>query len=136
MPLHNGSDRDGSEVVQVYLHDPVAEVVRPVQRLIGAARVDLPAGGSCTAVLDLHADLASYTGLGGERIVEPGEVELWVGASSTDIRSRLRLSMTGPRRSVGYDRVMQPEITILNRDITPHQRQGRDPIVVDNGFRG
>ncbi|GIH16433.1 beta-glucosidase family protein [Rugosimonospora africana] len=111
--LRNESDRDSSEVIQVYLHDPVAEVVRPLQRLIGAARVDLAAGDSRTVLMDLHADLTSYAGLGGERIVEPGEVELWVGASSTDIRARLHLIMTGPRRTVGFDRVMHPKVTVL-----------------------
>jgi beta-glucosidase len=111
--LHNESDLDSGEVVQVYLHDPVAEVVRPVQRLIGVARVDLAAGASCTVVMDLHADLTSFTGLGGCRVVEPGEVELWVGASSADIRARLCLTMAGPRREVGFDRVMQPKITTM-----------------------
>jgi beta-glucosidase len=114
--LRNESHRDSSEVVQVYLHDPVAEVVRPVQRLIGTARVDLAAGQSCTVLMDLHADLTSYTGLGGRRIVDPGEVQLWVGASSADIRARICLTMTGPRRDAGFDRVMQPKVTVLEED--------------------
>jgi beta-xylosidase len=44
--LHNDTDLPSSEVVQVYLHDPVAEVARPVQQLIAAARVDLAPGRS------------------------------------------------------------------------------------------
>jgi beta-xylosidase len=44
--LVNDSDRPVAEVVQVYLHDHTASVVRPVQQLVGAARVDLPVGGS------------------------------------------------------------------------------------------
>ena len=39
--VRNTGDRHGTEVVQVYLHDPVAEVARPVQQLVAAARVDL-----------------------------------------------------------------------------------------------
>ena len=34
----------GTDVVQLYLHDPVASIVRPVQRLIGFQRVTVPAG--------------------------------------------------------------------------------------------
>ena len=41
--LVNDSDRSVAEVVQVYLHDLTASVVRPVQQLVGAVRVDLPA---------------------------------------------------------------------------------------------
>jgi beta-glucosidase len=110
--LTNDSDRAASEVVQVYLHDPVAEVARPVQQLVAAPRVDLAPHQTRTAVIRLHADLTSYTGRAGTRIVEPGVVELRVGASSADIRATLRLALTGPRREVGFDRVMEPEVEL------------------------
>jgi beta-glucosidase len=112
MTLTNDTDRSSSEVVQVYLHDPVAEVVRPVQQLIGAARVDLAPGGRARATFRLHADLASFTGRSGVRIVEPGPVELRVGASSADIREVIKLSLMGARREVGFDRVLTPDITV------------------------
>ena len=60
--LRNEHGRPTTEVVQVYLHDLQAEVVRPVQQLIGAARVDLGPGESRTVTFTLHADLTSYTG--------------------------------------------------------------------------
>lgn len=111
--LRNTGTTPTSEVVQVYLHDIVAEVVRPVQLLIAAPRVDLAPGQTRTVLIDLHADATSYTGLAGDRIVEPGAVELWVGASSTDIRATLPLRMAGPRREVGFDRHLQPEVSII-----------------------
>jgi beta-glucosidase len=110
--LTGDPDRATSEVVQVYLHDPVAEVTRPVRQLVAAIRVDLAAGASRTATVRLHADLTSYTGRSGRRQVDAGEVELQVGASSVDVRQVLRLTMTGPRREVGTDRVIHPEITL------------------------
>jgi len=70
------------------------------------------AGEARTVTIELHADLTSYTGRSGRRQVDPGEVELWIGASSTDIRATLPLTMTGERREVGFDRVMQPAIEI------------------------
>ncbi len=108
--LSNETDRHVSEVVQVYLHDPVASVVQPVQRLVGVARVDLSPGERRTVRLTLHADLTSFTGRDLTRVVEPGIVELWVGASSADLRARLRFDLIGPQRRVGVDRVLEPAI--------------------------
>lgn len=110
--LHNGAERPVSEVVQVYLHDPVAEVARPVQSLLAAPRVDLAPGETREVTISLHADQTSYTGVAGRRQVDPGEVELRVGASSGDIRATIPVTMTGPRRHVGFDRVMEATITI------------------------
>ena len=74
-------------VMEVVSGAPVAEVARPVQQLIATARVSLAPGQSRTVVIDLHADLTSYTGRAGRRQVDPGEAELRIGASSTDIRA-------------------------------------------------
>ena len=111
--LRNDGGSATSEVVQVYLHDPQAEVARPVQQLIAAPRVDLQPGTTRTVVIDLPADATSYTGRAGQRIVEPGEVELWIGASSRDIRARLAARLAGARREVGFDRRFQPEVGII-----------------------
>ncbi|TFV66170.1 UNVERIFIED_ORG: glycosyl hydrolase [Bacillus sp. AZ43] len=113
--LRNDTDREVTEVVQVYLHDPVAEVVRPVQALLAARRVDLPVGCAATVRFTVHADLTSFTGRDGARIVEPGEVELRVGASSADVREALRFTLTGPRRAVGPDRRLHPETVVEHR---------------------
>jgi beta-glucosidase len=86
-------------------------VARPVQQLIAAPRVDLAPGETRTVTVAVHADQTSYTGRNGRRRVEPGAVELWIGASSTDIRARLQYVLTGPRREVGFDRVMTPVVT-------------------------
>ncbi len=110
--LRNDTDLATTEVVQVYLHDPVAEVARPVQQLIAAARVALAPGEARAVQMSLHADLTCYTGRSGCRQVDPGGVELRIGASSADIRATLNCTLTGPAREVGFDRVMYPEITL------------------------
>ena len=104
------------EVVQVYLHDPIAETVQPVQRLIAAQAVALAPGETKQVEFALHADLTSFTGRAGRRIVEPGAVQLWVGASSTDIRTTLELTVTGGRREVGFDRVLTAEVEVTTVD--------------------
>jgi beta-xylosidase len=100
-----------SDVVQVYLHDPVAEVARPVQILLAAPRVDLAPGESRKVTVALHADQTSYTGRAGRRQVDPGAVELRIGASSADIRYTIRVTLTGSRREVGFDRVLAATVT-------------------------
>jgi beta-xylosidase len=110
--LRNDHDRETSEVVQVYLHDPVAEVARPERQLIAARRVSLPPGETCVLEIGLHADLTSYTGRARHRQVDPGDVELRVGTSSEQIVATLHCTLTGSRRVVGADRVLTPEFSL------------------------
>ncbi|WP_329047054.1 glycoside hydrolase family 3 C-terminal domain-containing protein [Amycolatopsis sp. NBC_01488] len=107
--LRNDHARPASEVVQVYLHDPVAEVARPERQLIAARRVSVEPGATVVVDIGLHADLTSYTGRAGRRLVEPGDVELRVGTSSEQIVATLHCTLTGPRRHVGFERVPAPE---------------------------
>nr|WP_257584217.1 glycoside hydrolase family 3 N-terminal domain-containing protein [Streptomyces sp. TLI_146] len=110
--LHNTSDRSGSETVQLYLHDPAASVVQPVQRLIGYRRIELAAGARCRVDLELPADLASFTGREGHRIVEPGALELRISASSTDARFTVPLRLTGPVHTCDHTRRLHPVFTV------------------------
>ncbi|GGU28620.1 beta-glucosidase family protein [Lentzea flava] len=110
--LRNDHDISTTEVVQIYLHDPVAEVARPVRQLIGAVKVDLQPGQTRTITAVLHADLTSYTGRAGHRQVDPGEVELRVGRSSADVHTAVPFTLTGPRRRVGFDRAFVPVFEI------------------------
>ncbi|MEW2463882.1 glycoside hydrolase family 3 N-terminal domain-containing protein [Streptomyces sp. NPDC046994] len=102
--VRNTGEREGTEVVQLYLHDPVASVVQPVQRLIGYTRVPLAAGQARRVRVTVPADLASFTGRGGRRIVEPGDLELRLAASSADPRLTATVTLTGPERSVDHTR--------------------------------
>jgi beta-xylosidase len=104
LTVRNTGERAGTEVVQVYLHDPVAQVTRPVVRLIGYARVPLEAGESRQVEFDLHADLSSFTGRQGTRVVEPGDLEVRLSSSSALVRRAVPIRMVGPERVVGHDR--------------------------------
>ncbi|WP_377271424.1 glycoside hydrolase family 3 N-terminal domain-containing protein [Peterkaempfera sp. SMS 1(5)a] len=112
LTVRNTGDRDGAEVVQLYLHDPVAQVTRPDVRLIGYARVELAAGESRRVTFRFHADLTSFTGIAGRRIVEPGEVELRLGASSADFRHTVQLRLTGAERTVDHRRRLVCEASV------------------------
>jgi beta-xylosidase len=104
--VRNEGDRAGTEVVQLYLADPVAHVTRPVIQLAGFARVALEPDERARVTFRLHADRTAFTGKDLRRIVEPGEIHVMVGASSEDIRGRGALRLTGETRVVGHDRVL------------------------------
>ncbi|WP_430645339.1 glycoside hydrolase family 3 N-terminal domain-containing protein [Agromyces sp. GXS1127] len=110
--VRNLGERAGAEVVQLYLHDPVASVVRPVQRLVGFGRVELAAGEAAVVRFTVPADLASFTSRTGERIVEPGEIVLSVGRSSGDLVSAHSVRLAGPVRVVDHRRALHPTVEI------------------------
>ncbi len=102
--VRNTGDREGTEVVQLYLHDPVASVVQPVQRLIGYLRLPLAAGEAARVRAVVPADLASFTGPDLRRVVEPGELQLRLGSSSAAIRLTATVTLTGAPRQVDHTR--------------------------------
>ncbi|MFE4306208.1 beta-glucosidase [Streptomyces sp. NPDC056891] len=113
LTVANTGDRAGTELVQLYLHDPVASVVQPVQRLIGYVRLDLAPGRRVRIRSVVPADLASFTGRAGKRVVEPGELELRLSASSTEPRLTARVTLTGPVRQVDHHRRLHAGFEVL-----------------------
>jgi beta-glucosidase-like glycosyl hydrolase len=109
----NVGARAGDEVVQLYLHDPVAQVARPARLLVGFARVHLEPGRASDVVFSVHADRTAYTGPDLERLVEPGEIQLLVGTSATDERAHAVLQVTGPPRIAGHGRRLDTPVRIL-----------------------
>lgn len=71
---------DGSEVVQVYGHDLLASVVRPVSQLLAYARVELATGQSRRVRFTIPTTRLAFSDRRVVRIVEPGDVEVWVGS--------------------------------------------------------
>lgn len=96
--VRNVGSRPGVEVVQLYLHDPVASTVRPVQRLVGYAKLRLGPGESAEARFRMPLDLAALVGVDGEWIVEAGVLELRLARSADDIVGTLETRVVEPRR--------------------------------------
>ncbi len=76
----------GDEVVQVYVRDLTASTVRPRKQLCAFKRVHIPAGETVTVTLLLARSAFELVNAAMQRVVEPGEFEIQVGASSDDIR--------------------------------------------------
>lgn len=84
----NSGDRPGDEVVQLYVRYLNSDVTRPIKSLRGFERISLAPGELRTVSFSLDAgDVAYWDEDSDEWVVEPGQVELQVGASSADIRS-------------------------------------------------
>ncbi|MNI58577.1 Periplasmic beta-glucosidase precursor [compost metagenome] len=111
----NTGSRAGAEVVQLYLTDPVGEVVRPVRELIGYARVELEAGQSVVVDFMVHADRTSFTGLDLKRVVTSGLVKLHVSTSSVSDVASHEVILHGPRRVVGFEREMLTPVEVRQR---------------------
>ena len=82
----NTGSVDGDEVVQVYIRDLVASTARPRKQLCAFRRVHIPAGETVTVHLPISRSAFEVVNPAMERVVERGEFELQVGASSDDIR--------------------------------------------------
>jgi beta-xylosidase len=81
----NTGDRDGDEVVQLYVRDPRATVTRPVLELKGFVRVALGAAESTTVTFETPVGQLGFYDRDLAYVVEPGELEFFVGTSSDDL---------------------------------------------------
>jgi beta-glucosidase len=80
--LANEGSRAGTEVVQVYVSDLVTSVTWVSQALVAFQRVSLEAGEKKTVRLVVPFERLSLVNAHEQRLVEPGDFELWVGGSS------------------------------------------------------
>ncbi|GIJ79790.1 beta-glucosidase [Micromonospora phaseoli] len=110
--VRNTGSRAGAEVVQLYLHDPVAQTTRPVVRLVGYARVPVQPGEAARVTFVVPADITSFTGVSGRRVIEPGDVQLRLGRSSDDPVASLALRLVGDEREVGHHRQLVSRVRV------------------------
>ena len=110
--VRNTGTVTATEVVQLYLSDPVAQVVRPVRWLAGFARVPLDPGQARRIAFRLHADRTAFHGRAGVRVVEPGEIGVAIGGASDRLPLTGSFTMRGPERVVGPARVLDTPVEI------------------------
>ncbi|MBK6344082.1 MAG: glycoside hydrolase family 3 C-terminal domain-containing protein [Flavobacteriales bacterium] len=78
----------GEEVVQLYAHDELASIARPVKELKGFQRVALRPGEAKTVTFKLHASMFAFPNAEMKEVTEPGMFRIMIGGSSKDIRLR------------------------------------------------
>lgn len=90
IPVTNTGDRAGAEVVQLYISDLKSSLPRPVKELKGFAKVRLEPGQTETVTFEIGRDaLCFFDDKAHEWVVETGKFEAIIGASATDIRSKV-----------------------------------------------
>lgn len=78
----NTGNRDGDEVVQMYVRDDVASVGRYIKMLKGFERIHLKAGETKTVKFELNFENLSLYDINMKKVVEPGSFTISIGASS------------------------------------------------------
>ena len=85
----NSGDMAGDEIVQMYIRDKVSSVTRPVKELKGFERVSLQAGETKTVSFPIRKEALEFYNREMNRVVEPGEFDIMVGNSSTNVKTTL-----------------------------------------------
>ncbi len=101
----NTGARAGDEIVQLYTHDAVASLTRPVKELKGFKRVSLKAKESAVVTFSLAVNQLGFYNTDMKFVVEPGKFEVMVGASSQDIRGKGEFNVTGDVTDISQQKV-------------------------------
>ena len=100
----NTGGRRGKDVVQLYVGDPQASVARPTRELKAFAKVELDPGETTAVHFVLTPrDLSYWSTVQNDWVLEGGEFELAVGASSRDLRLTTTLDIAAPPPPVRLD---------------------------------
>lgn len=102
--LKNVGSCGGTEVVQLYVKDCYASMVRPCMELAGFRRVTLDAGQEKEVSFCLKASQLAFLDIDYRWKIEAGEVEVMIGASSADIRLKDAMQITESRFIKGRTR--------------------------------
>ena len=87
--LTNTGKRSGEEVVQLYVKHLDSKVARPLKELKRFKRLAVKAGETQRVAVELSADQLAYWSVDEHRfVVEPGKIEIMIGASSADVKLR------------------------------------------------
>jgi beta-glucosidase len=82
--VKNTGNRAGDEVVQMYIHDRVSSVTRPVKELKGFSRISLKPGEKKTVTIGITPEKLSFYDIDMNWVVEPGDFDIMLGSSSRD----------------------------------------------------
>lgn len=90
VPVTNTGNREGAEVVQLYISDLKSSLPRPIKELKGFQKIKLAPGETKEVTFTIAKDaLSFYDDAQQAWIAEPGKFEAIVAASATDIKSKV-----------------------------------------------
>ncbi len=85
--VHNTGQRDGDEVVQLYIHQQASTIARPVKELRGFQRIHLKAGEQRRVTFCIDREQLQYLNAQGEPVLESGLFDIMIGGNSDDTKS-------------------------------------------------
>ena len=86
--VSNTGQRDGDEVVQLYIHQQASSIARPVKDLRGFQRIHLKAGEQRRVTFCIDREQLQYLNAQGEPVLEPGIFDIMIGTNSEDTQSQ------------------------------------------------
>ena len=102
--VKNVGERQGDEVVQLYVHDVLSSVTRPVKELKGFKRITLEPGEKRTVTFTLSVSQLGFYNRNMEFVVESGTIEVMIGSSSEDIQLTGEFDIVGETTKVGANK--------------------------------
>lgn len=94
IPVKNTGNREGAEVVQLYIHDIKSSLPRPLKELKGFEKITLKAGEEKIVTFSIDKSALSFFNAEKHQwIAEPGDFEAWIGNSSTDIKAKVSFKL-------------------------------------------
>ena len=140
--VRNIGQRAGAEIIQLYVHNPIGEEIRPEKELRNFAKVFLEPGESKTITMELNGRAFSYYHIGiHDWYAEDGEYEILIGASSRDIRLKQSIQITSKKQIpfVAGDTTTWADVELFAKDpsVLDHIRDvsgftGEDRVNVDS----
>lgn len=110
----NIGDRTGDEVVQLYISDEVASMVRPELELAGFKRITLMQGETKTIIFHVKTSQLAFLNENMDWVVEEGYIKLLIGASCKDIRMEGRVRITDTKVIDQKSRGFYAEVEVKN----------------------
>jgi beta-glucosidase len=108
----NVGARAGDEVVQLYTHQNVPLLTRPVKELKGFKRVTVEPGQTRTVTFRLAVNQLGYYDQNKDFVVQPGPVDVMLGSSSEDIHCVGSFMITGEKTNIGSSKVFFSQVNL------------------------
>lgn len=111
--ITNTGEREGDEVVQLYLSDIFASMTRPVKELAGFVRVNLMPCEKKKIIFEVHASQMAFLDKNMRWKIEKGDIGVEVGSSSEDIRLRGKYTVKDNMWIAGNERAFYAKATLI-----------------------
>nr|MDP5192655.1 glycoside hydrolase family 3 N-terminal domain-containing protein [Neobacillus sp. 179.-C4.2 HS] len=112
--IKNIGNYQGDEVAQLYIRDCFSDIARPTKQLVGFVRVSLGVNEETEVTFNVDMRQLAFHNIDMKQVVEPGEMELFVGASSDDIRLKDSFKIIGEDREI-LRKVFSSKVTLTSK---------------------